>query len=196
MTSGALPPASVASNFFRWSVQVWYCTSTVTPGWDFSNWSLAAFTIGAQFSAWASTCSHTVMLSAFVPPEAVDATAARATPTRTAAPMMRALIMGDSPKRIGRRCASLGVPAWPTGNRRRSRLLVYTTLPRFGTVAQEGKDVKTSCRGATHRQIVAIGVFPGRTTTWRRLYHRSSHHPENVIGTDQRQKRRSSVTSL
>jgi hypothetical protein len=85
------------------------------------------------------------MLSAEVPPDAVDATAARATPTRTTAPMMRALIMGDSPKRIGRRCgSSLGVPVWPTENRRRSRLLVYTTLPRFGTVAQSPDDVKTT----------------------------------------------------
>jgi hypothetical protein len=32
MTSGALPPASVASNFWRWSVQFWYWTSTVQPG--------------------------------------------------------------------------------------------------------------------------------------------------------------------
>src|SRR5262245_52407338 len=92
----------------------------------------------------ASVWSQTVIPSADVPPDAVDATAARATPTRTTAPMMRALIMGDSPKRIGRRCASLGVSAWPTENRRRSRLLVYTTLPRFGTVAQTSDDVKTS----------------------------------------------------
>ena len=32
MTSGVLPPASVASNFWRWSPQFWYCTSTVQPG--------------------------------------------------------------------------------------------------------------------------------------------------------------------
>jgi hypothetical protein len=53
---------------------------------------LAAFTIGSQFVAWASVCSQTVMLlAACVPPEAVDATTARAAPTRTTAPMMRAL---------------------------------------------------------------------------------------------------------
>src|SRR4026207_1915485 len=32
ITSGALPPASVASNFARWVPPVWYCTSTSQPG--------------------------------------------------------------------------------------------------------------------------------------------------------------------
>ena len=31
ITSGVLPPASVASNFWRWSPQFWYWTSTVQP---------------------------------------------------------------------------------------------------------------------------------------------------------------------
>jgi len=32
ITSGELPPASVASNFCRWSLQFWYWTSTDVPG--------------------------------------------------------------------------------------------------------------------------------------------------------------------
>ena len=144
ITSGAPPPASVASNFFRWSPHVWYWTSTVTPGCCFSNCAVAASTIGCHFSDCASVCSQTVMLSAAVPPEAVEAIAARAAPTRTTAPIMRALLMGDSPKRVERRCASLLVPLWLAGNGRRTRLLVYTTLPRFGTVAQAPEDVKTT----------------------------------------------------
>jgi hypothetical protein len=31
-TSGALPPASDASSFWRWFPQVWYWTLTATPG--------------------------------------------------------------------------------------------------------------------------------------------------------------------
>ena len=45
MTSGALPPASVASNFCRWVGHVWYCTLTLTPGWSVWNWLFAAATI-------------------------------------------------------------------------------------------------------------------------------------------------------
>ena len=33
ITSGALLPASDASNFVRWSFQVWYSTLTSVPGW-------------------------------------------------------------------------------------------------------------------------------------------------------------------
>ncbi len=32
ITSGALPPASDASNLVRWSFQVWYSTLTSVPG--------------------------------------------------------------------------------------------------------------------------------------------------------------------
>ena len=105
ITSGAFPPASVASSFCRWLPQVWNCTLTVTPGWAFWKWAFAALTIGCQLAACASVCSQTVMLladRADVPPDADDAMTARATPTRTTALMVRAL-MGDSPKRIERR---------------------------------------------------------------------------------------------
>src|SRR2546423_12682533 len=64
MTSGVLPPARVASNFWRCVPHVWYCTVTVTPGWLCSNWEFAADTIGAQFAACASVWSQTVMLFA------------------------------------------------------------------------------------------------------------------------------------
>ena len=37
MTSGVLPPAIVASKFWRWLPHVWYCTSTFQPGLAFSN---------------------------------------------------------------------------------------------------------------------------------------------------------------
>ena len=33
ITSGALLPARAASNFVRWSFQVWYSTLTSVPGW-------------------------------------------------------------------------------------------------------------------------------------------------------------------
>ena len=93
MTSGALPPARAASNFWRWFPHVWYWTLTATPGCSRWNAAFAAFTIGSQFVACASTCSQTVMLfDAAVPPDAVEATTARAAPTRTAATMMRALM--------------------------------------------------------------------------------------------------------
>ncbi len=44
MTSGALFPASVASNFARWVPHVWYWTSTFQPGFCDSNCELAAAT--------------------------------------------------------------------------------------------------------------------------------------------------------
>ena len=152
-TAGAFPPASVASSFCRWVPQVWYCTSTVTPGWSFWNWSFAAFTIGAQFGACASVWSQTVMLladRADVEPDAVDAMTARAAPARTTAPIMRAL-MGDSPKRIERRADSLGLVR---GCKPRAyRLLVYTTLPRCVRVAHGYRVVKTTLARAVAREI-------------------------------------------
>ena len=60
MTSGVLPPASVASNFCRCVPQLWYCTVAVAPV-ELWNCALAAATIGAQFAAWASVWSQTVM---------------------------------------------------------------------------------------------------------------------------------------
>jgi hypothetical protein len=48
ITSGVFPAASVASNFPRWSPQVWYWTSTVHPGWDAWNCWLAAATTSGQ----------------------------------------------------------------------------------------------------------------------------------------------------
>ncbi len=59
MTSGVSFPAIVASNFWRWSPQLWYCTSTFQPGLAFSNAVFAAATtLGQPF--WASTWSQTV----------------------------------------------------------------------------------------------------------------------------------------
>ena len=161
MTSGALPPASVASNFWRWFPHVWYCTLTATPGCSRWNAALAALTIGSQFAACASTWSQTVMLFvAAAPPDAVAAITARAAPTRTAAPMMRALMSG-SPKRIERRRRIAWCARWPAG----------TTMPEpptgvyhLATVRKTGTAwslVKTTLR--PRRRVVrrAFGVFPG-----------------------------------
>src|SRR3954471_4726771 len=90
MTSGVLPPASVASNLLRWSPQVWYCTSTFTPGcFDSNSWLAAATRFGQPDCA--STCSQTVILLAaalpdrFVRADAVDATTASVKMTAAAA---------------------------------------------------------------------------------------------------------------
>src|SRR3954467_723567 len=63
MTSGVLPPASVASNLLRWSPHVWYWTSTFVPGCLASNCWLAEATSSGQPDC-ASTCSQTVILLA------------------------------------------------------------------------------------------------------------------------------------
>src|SRR6187551_3445634 len=84
-----------------------------------------------------------MLLAACVPPEAVDATSARAAPTRTAAPVMRAL-MGDTPKRIVMRIASPGSPGGRSGRGTRRRSLAYTTWPQFGTLAYDFRVVKTT----------------------------------------------------
>src|SRR5438876_572848 len=97
ITSGVLPPARVASNFWRCVPHVWYCTSTVTPGWSLWNCAFAAATIGAQFAAWASVCSQTVMLFAAVrsgpetdaAAEAAIARAAVSTATAMVRPFMK-----------------------------------------------------------------------------------------------------------
>ena len=63
MTSGTLPPASVASNLPRWSGHVWYCTSTVVPGCAFWNAAFVDDTRSGQ-PVCASTWSQTVILLA------------------------------------------------------------------------------------------------------------------------------------
>src|SRR5207302_6824550 len=67
-TSGVLPPASVASNFWRCVVQLWYWTLAVAPV-SFWNCAFAAWTMGAQVAACASVWSQTVIDFAFVAPE-------------------------------------------------------------------------------------------------------------------------------
>src|SRR4051812_25863892 len=84
ITSGVLPPASVASNFCRCVSQVWYWTSTVAPGCWVWNCFVAAATTSGQPDC-ASTCSQTTMLSAaafFVAPETLVATTAAAETAR------------------------------------------------------------------------------------------------------------------
>ena len=88
ITSGALPPASVASNFWRWAPHVWYWMLTLTPGCLAANAALAAAVIGFQLSAVASAWSQTVMLFALaldVAPSAVEAATASAAVSRAAA---------------------------------------------------------------------------------------------------------------
>src|SRR5438093_13697467 len=93
IASGALPPASVASNLARWVGQVWYWTFTVVPGCCFWNAAFAAATTPGHPDC-ASTWSQTVMLAAdrLVAPVALVATATHRIAARTAAPMMRAFI--------------------------------------------------------------------------------------------------------
>src|SRR5579864_4733693 len=93
MTSGVFPPASVASNFWRWSPQFWYWTSTVQPGWSFWNCAVAAATTSGQ-PDWASVCNQTVSLLAcrcWPLAPAVAATLPRTT-SRAAARSKRSLI--------------------------------------------------------------------------------------------------------
>ena len=64
MTSGALPPASVASNFCRWlRPRLVLDVRRRRPGWSFWNCALAAATSSGQ-PVCASVCSQTVMLFA------------------------------------------------------------------------------------------------------------------------------------
>src|SRR5207249_11941168 len=99
-TSGVSPPAIVASNFVRWSPQVWYCTLTSTPGCFALNAAFASATTFGQ-PLCASPISQTVMLSALAVPTdplAVDAAAESATAS-TAASMIRAFI--SPPEGVG-----------------------------------------------------------------------------------------------
>src|SRR5204862_146492 len=103
ITSGPPPPASVASNFWRWSPQVWYCTFTVVPGWSDWNFLLTDATRSAQPDC-ASICSHMVMLEAFaffVAPDVVAATAAATRATSKRAAILRLFIWKPPVRSVG-----------------------------------------------------------------------------------------------
>src|SRR5581483_3152943 len=85
MTSGVLPPASVASNFCRCVPHDWYCTFAVAPV-SFWNCAFAAATIGAQFAACASVWSQIVMLLALFAPETPPAAIAKTSAARATKP--------------------------------------------------------------------------------------------------------------
>ena len=85
ITSGALPPASVASNFCRWVGQLWYCTLTLTPGCALWNCEVADATTSGHPDC-ASTCSQTVMLLALVAPETPPAAIANTSAARATKP--------------------------------------------------------------------------------------------------------------
>jgi hypothetical protein len=115
ITSGALLPASDASNFVRWSFQVWYSTLTSTPEWLASNLLLADFTAPSQFCL-ASSCSQTrsvVACAAWGDAKRAGIAFAAATPsvseTQTAAAATtRTLIEASSQRRRdGRACRQL-----------------------------------------------------------------------------------------
>src|SRR6266480_2942786 len=93
ITSGASPPASPASNFWRWLPHDWYWTSTSTPGCCALKVLLAVATASGQ-PLCASTMSQTTILSACpfdVPPLAVVAATASVA-ARTAATRNRAFM--------------------------------------------------------------------------------------------------------
>ena len=102
MTSGVSLPAIVASNFWRWSPQLWYWTLTVQPGFCCSNCWLAAATTSGQ-PVCASTWSQTVSVFAWALPLlalAVAATTPSAATSR-AAPITRSLMQVSSSRRRG-----------------------------------------------------------------------------------------------
>src|SRR6266480_776764 len=93
ITSGASPPASPASSFWRWLPHDWYWTSTSTPGCCALKFRLARATASGQ-PLCASFWSQTTILSACpleVPPLAVDAATASMA-ARTAATRYRTLM--------------------------------------------------------------------------------------------------------
>jgi hypothetical protein len=102
-TSGTLPPASVASSFWRCVPQVWYSTFTSTPGCCAWNVLFAASTAFCQPDC-ASTISQTVRVFAWVrvvaavPWDAVPATIA-SSPATSAAATIRSLIEASLPRR-------------------------------------------------------------------------------------------------
>src|SRR3954453_19987416 len=102
ITSGVLPPASVASNYCRWVFHCWYSTLPLTPGCCASNPLFAAATTVGQPDC-ASTCSQTVMLSAvvlFAAPSVAAVNAAPVTAARQNATMIR-LVIWKPPKKGG-----------------------------------------------------------------------------------------------
>src|SRR3954452_12635159 len=112
ITSGAELPAIVASNFWRWSPQFWYCTLTLTPGWSDWNCLLTEATRSGQPDC-ASTCSHTVMLFAadlFVAPDVAAVSAAARTTTSESATMLRLFIW--MPPGVGGCSAAIGIDHW------------------------------------------------------------------------------------
>src|SRR5262245_34544110 len=128
MTSGAFPPASVASNFARCCVHCWYWTLTFTPGWSFSNRAFVEATRSDQ-PFWASVWSHTVRVVAALPPDAPVAptatTASAATSTaaaraRTFIRILRGILVLD-----------VAVPV-SVAVHGRSAQVVCTNLPRAG----------------------------------------------------------------
>src|ERR671933_1603004 len=131
MTSGTLPPASVASNLPRWSGHVWYCTSTLTPGCAFWNAAFVDATRSGQPDC-ASTWSQTVILLAdarageSVRAAAVETATRAATSARLAT--KRAFI--DGPPSGWTAYASSAPSCGRTGVVRCGRQVVQTSWPR------------------------------------------------------------------
>src|SRR5262245_28191623 len=130
ITSGELPPASVASNFCRWLPQVWYCMLTDVPGWSFSNWELTWATSATQSGLLVtSVCSQTVTVLAaallFAPETPPTAIARASAATTEPTTRMCRLFMSEPSRALAglsplhaARCAGA-----PSGG------LVYTTSP-------------------------------------------------------------------
>src|SRR5438477_5714671 len=134
MTSGTLPPASVASNLPRWSGHVWYCTSTLTPECAFWNAAFVDATSSGQ-PLCASTWSQTVILLADARVGESVRAAAVETATRAAA---SARLATKRPFIDGPPRSRWTAYAWPTpscgrtGVVRWGRQVVHTSWPRRG----------------------------------------------------------------
>src|SRR5438105_11604565 len=139
MTSGPPPPASVASNFWRWSPQFWYWTLTVQPGWSLWNCWLAAETTSAQpflASTWSQTVRVPPWAVAFRSTLAVAVAAASASGAKNAAARIRIFIELSYGRRQERRTPSGLQRGRPSGVRRRLRL-VHTTGPQGNARTQD-----------------------------------------------------------
>src|SRR5262245_25727715 len=146
-----------------------------------------------------------MLFVAVVPPDAVEATTARAAPTRTTAAMMRAL-MSLSPKRIERRHRSREFPGGRRGSGREGRLLAYTTWPQVGTLAQDIGVVKTTflhpmtlksgIRGSMRRACGRVPDRSGLTDAALVLTKRSSQRARPFPASRRAGPRLSSVISL
>src|SRR3954471_13321538 len=102
-TSGVLPPARVASNFWRCVFHVWYCTFTFVSGCFLANAALAALTAAGQPDC-ASTWSHTVMLLAcalLLAPSVVPAVSEAATTARRDSATVMRLFIWNLPESGG-----------------------------------------------------------------------------------------------